>query len=43
MISLIGIIRVTRVLSFSKNFSVDRAGLREAGRVLGGALLSSVL
>jgi hypothetical protein len=33
LISLIGIIGVTRVLSFSRNFSVDKAGLREAARV----------
>ncbi len=35
MIRLIGITGVTRVLSVSSNFSVDRAGLREAARVLG--------
>ena len=43
MISLIGIIRVARVLSFSKNFSVDRAGLREAVRVLGDMIWFSGL
>ena len=43
MISLIGIIGVTRLLSFSKNFSVDRAGLREAARVLGDMIWSSGL
>jgi hypothetical protein len=32
LIRLIGIIGVTRLLSFSRNFSVDRAGLREAAR-----------
>jgi hypothetical protein len=30
LIRLIGITGVTRVLSYSRNFSVDRAGLREA-------------
>ena len=35
MIRIIGTTGVTRVLSFSRNFSVDRAGLREAARVLG--------
>ncbi len=43
MISLIGIIGVTRHLSFSWNFSVDRAGLREAARVLGDIMWSSGL
>ncbi len=33
LIRLIGITWVTRVLSFSRNFSVDRAGLRDAARV----------
>ena len=37
---LIGFTRVTRVLSFSRDFSVDRAGLREAARVLGGIIWS---
>ena len=39
MISLIGIIGVTRFVSFSRNVSVDRAGLREAARVLGDYLV----
>ncbi len=43
MISLIGIIGVTRVLSFSRNFRTDRAGLREAPRVLGDIIWSSGL
>ena len=43
MISLIGIIGVTRVLSFNSNFSADRAGLREAARVLGDIIWSSGL
>ncbi len=42
-IRLIGITGVTRILRFSKNFSVDRAGLREAARVLGDVLWSSGL
>jgi hypothetical protein len=41
LIRLVGITGVTRVLSFSSNFSVDRAGLREAARVLGDVLWSS--
>ncbi len=43
MISLIGIIGVARLLSFSRNISVDRAGLREAARVLGDIIWSSGL
>ena len=43
LISLFGIIGVTRVLSLSRNFSIDRAGLREAARVLGGIIWSSGL
>ena len=43
MISLIGIIEVTRRLSFSRNVSIDRAGLREAARVLGDIIWSSGL
>jgi hypothetical protein len=41
--SLIGIIRVARVLSFSRNISVDRAGLREAARILGDNIWSNGL
>ena len=41
MIRLIGITGVTRVLSFSRNFSADRTGLREAARVLGDIIWSS--
>jgi hypothetical protein len=41
LIRLTRITGVTRVLSFSSNFSVDRAGLREAARVLGDVLWSS--
>ena len=40
-IRFIGIIGVTRVLSCSSNLSIDRAGLREAARVLGDVLWSS--
>jgi hypothetical protein len=40
---LIGFTGVTRVLSFSRNFSVDRVGLRETARVLGGIIWSSGL
>jgi hypothetical protein len=43
LISHIGITGATRILSFSKNFSVDRAGLREAARVLGDIIWSSGL
>ena len=43
MISLIGIIGVARVFSFSRNFSIDRAGLCEAARVLGDIPWSSGL
>jgi hypothetical protein len=43
LISLIGIIGVTRLLSFSRNISIDRAGLREAARVLGDVIRSSGL
>ncbi len=43
LIRLIGITEVTRVLSFSRNFSVDRADLREAARVLGDIIWSSGL
>ena len=43
MIGLIGIIGVIRVLSFSRTFSIDRAGLREAARVLGDIIWSSGL
>jgi hypothetical protein len=43
LIRLIGITGVTRVLSVSRNFSVDRAGLREAARVLGDVVWSSRL
>ena len=43
LIRLIGITGVTRVLSFSRNFSVDRAGLREAARVLGDIIWYSGL
>ncbi len=43
MIRLIEITGVTRVLSVSRNFSVDRAGLREAARVLGDVVWSSRL
>ena len=43
MISLIGITGVTRVLSFSRNFSVDRAGLRETASVLGDIIWSNGL
>jgi hypothetical protein len=41
LISLTGIIGVTSIVSFSRNFSVDRAGLREAARVLGDIIWSS--
>ena len=41
MIRLIGINGVTRVLSFGRNLSVDRAGLREASRVSGDIIWSS--
>jgi hypothetical protein len=40
---LIGFTGVTRVLSLSRNFSVDRDGLHEAARVLGGIIWSSGL
>jgi hypothetical protein len=43
LIRLIGITGVTRVLSFSRNFSVDRAGMREAARALGDIVWSSGL
>ncbi len=43
MISLIGIIGVKKLLCFSRNLSVDRAGLREAARVLGDIIWSSGL
>ncbi len=43
LIRLIGITGVTRVLSFSRNFSIDRSGLREAARVLGDIIWSSGL
>ena len=43
LINLIGIIGVTRLLSISRNFSADRAGLREAARVLGDIIWSSGL
>ena len=43
MIRLIRITGVTRILSFSRNVSVDRAGLREAARVLGDIIWSSGL
>jgi hypothetical protein len=39
LIRLIGITGLTKVLSLSRNFSVDRTGLREAARVLGDDLL----
>jgi hypothetical protein len=42
-IRLNGIIGVTRLLCFSRNFSVDRAGLREVARVLGDIIWSSGL
>ena len=42
LIRLTRITGITRVLSLSNsNFSVDRAGLREAARVLGDVLWSS--
>ena len=41
LIRLTRITGVTRVLSFSSNYSVDRAGLRKAARVLGDVLWSS--
>jgi hypothetical protein len=43
LISLIGIIGVARRLSLSRNFSIDRAGLREAARVLDDIIWSSGL
>jgi hypothetical protein len=43
LIRLIRITGITRVLSFSRKFSVDRAGLREAARVFGDVLWSSGL
>jgi hypothetical protein len=43
LIRLTGITGITRVLSFSRNFSVDRAGLCEAVRVLGDIIWSSGL
>ena len=43
LIRLIGITGVTRLLSFSRNFSVNRAGLREAARVLGDIIWSRCL
>ncbi len=43
MIRLIGITGVTRVLIFGRNFRVDRAGLRDAARVLGDFIWSSGL
>ncbi len=43
LIGLIGISGVARVLSFSRNFSIDRVGLREAARVLGDIIWSSGL
>ena len=43
LIRLTRITGVTRVLSFSSNLSFDRAGLREAARVLGDVLWSSGL
>jgi hypothetical protein len=43
LIRLIGITGVTRVLSFSRNFSVNRAGVREAARVLGDIIWFSGL
>jgi hypothetical protein len=43
LIRIIGFPEVTRVLSFSRNFSVDRAGLREAARVLGEIIWSNGL
>ena len=43
MISLIGITGVARLLSFRRNFSIDRVGLREAARVLGDIIWSSGL
>jgi hypothetical protein len=41
LISRMGIIGVVRVLSFSRSFSVARAGLREASRVLCDIICSS--
>jgi hypothetical protein len=43
LISLIGIIGVMSVLRFIRTVNDIRAGLREAGRVLGGVLWSSGL
>ncbi len=43
LIDLIGIIRVTIFLSFSRNLRIARAGLREAARVLGDIVWSSGL
>ncbi len=43
MISFIGIIGVISVLRFIRSVSDIRAGLREAGRVLGGVQRSSGL
>jgi hypothetical protein len=43
LIRLIGITGVTRLLSFSRNVRVDRAGLRESARVLGDIIWSSGL
>jgi hypothetical protein len=43
LIRLVEITGVTRVLKFSSNFSLDRAGLREAARVLGDIIWSSGL
>ncbi len=42
-IRFIGITGVTRILSFGRNLSVERAGLREAARVLAQVLCVSGL
>ena len=41
MIRLIGITGVTKILSFSRNLSIDRAGLSEVARVFADVLWSS--
>ena len=43
LINFIGIIGVISVLRFIRTVSDIKAGLREVGRMLGGALWSSVL
>jgi hypothetical protein len=43
LIRLIGTIGVTSVLRLTRNFSITRAGLREAARVLTKVLWSSGL